>query len=31
VVVVPGEEELESLAQGAIRVLQEEEQANTYQ
>jgi len=31
VVVVPGEEELESLAQGAIRVLQGEEQANTYQ
>jgi len=31
VVVVPGEEELEALAQGAIRVLQGEEHSRTYQ
>lgn len=31
ILVVPGEEELESLAQGAIRVLQGEEQARIYQ
>jgi len=31
IVVLPGEEELESLAQGAIRVLQGEEQVCTYQ
>jgi len=31
VVVVPGEEELESLAEGAIRVLQGDEQAQIYQ
>jgi len=31
ILVVPGEEELESLAQGAIRVLQGEEQVHNYQ
>ena len=31
IVVTPGEEELESLVQGAIRVLQGEEQAHIYQ
>jgi len=31
IVVVPGEEELESLAAGAIRVLQGEEEAKLYQ